>query len=179
MISIVFEGHPTTYDNENRVASGHYDVALSPKGIGQAKELGQRRDNEQFDAIFTSDLQRAYKTAELAFGDEFPIVQDMRLRECDYGTFEHQPSSLIESERINRITQPFPEGESYEQRSQLMKSFLEDLLKDYDGKRVLIIGHRATQYGLERWITGKSLEDIVSAPWQWQPGWIYDLAKLA
>ena len=37
-----------------------------------------------------------------------------------------------------------------------MKSFLEELLKNYDGKKVMIIGHRATQYGLEHWIKGLS-----------------------
>jgi broad specificity phosphatase PhoE len=148
-------------------------VTLSEAGVKQAKELGHRRPGEQFDAIFTSDLQRAYQTAELAFGNAFPIIQDKRLRECDYGDYEHRPSAEIEADRINRITQPFPNGESYTQRAEYMKSFLEELQTKYEGGRVLIIGHRATQYGLECWITGKPLEEIVAAPWHWQPGWIY------
>lgn len=178
MIDIVFESHATTFDNEQKIASGHYDVDLSPKGVEQAKDLGERRKGEHFDAIFTSDLQRAYKTAQLAFGDAFPIFRDERLRECDYGTFEHKPSPEIEADRVNRIHKPFPEGESYEQRSELMRSFLEELLQKYDGKRILIIGHRATQYGLDRWAGGKTLEEIVQAPWSWQPGWNYTLNGL-
>lgn len=59
-----------------------------------------------------------------------------------------------------------------------MRAFLEDLLKDYDDKRVMIIGHRATQYGLDHWIKGTSLEESVMAPWRWQPGWGYELRGL-
>jgi hypothetical protein len=57
-----------------------------------------------------------------------------------------------------------------------MKSFLEDLKKDYDGKKVMIIGHRATQYGLEHAINGIGVKEIVTAPWKWQPGWEYRLS---
>ena len=56
-----------------------------------------------------------------------------------------------------------------------IKSFLVDLLKDYDGKRVMIVGHKTTQYGLEHVILGKSLSELVDAPWEWQTGWTYKL----
>jgi hypothetical protein len=55
-----------------------------------------------------------------------------------------------------------------------MKSFLKDLKKNYDGKRVMIIGHRATQYGLENIINKISLEKLVSIHFKWQPGWKYE-----
>lgn len=179
MIDIIFESHGTTPDNEKKLASGHYDVELSELGIANAKELGERRAGEHFDAIFCSDLQWSYNTAELAFGDAFPIVKDKRLRECDYGDYEHRPNALITTERPQRMSQPFPDGESYEQCMDRMKSFLEELLQNYDGKRVLIIGHRATQYGLEHWVLGKSLQEIVTAPWQFQPGWEYHFEKIS
>lgn len=178
MIEIVFEGHAATHDNERKIASGHYDVDLSESGVKQAIQLGERRKDDTFDVIFTSDLQRAYKTAKIAFGDKFPVIPDSRLRECDYGEFQHKPGHLIESERSRRISQPFPNGESYQQRSEYMKSFLEELLANHGGKRILIIGHRATQYGLERWITGTSLEKLTQTPWQWQPGWMYRLESI-
>ncbi|HSW99113.1 MAG TPA: histidine phosphatase family protein [Candidatus Saccharimonadales bacterium] len=175
MVTIIFESHATTYDNEKKIASGHYDVELSKTGQAQAKALGARRAGEHFDAVFCSDLQRSYKTAELAFGDKFPVMKDARLRECDYGEYEHRPSAEIEAERSSRIHEPFPGGESYEERTALLKEFIDDLAKNYDGKRVLVIGHRATQYGLERWVNKRDLGDIVSEPWQWQPGWEYVL----
>lgn len=175
MVRIIFESHSTTFDNEADLSSGHNDVALSPLGEKQAKELGERRKNEEFDAIFCSDLQRSFKTAEIAFGDKFPIIKDARLRECDYGDLTQHPSPEVAPEKLKRIKAPFPNGESYEQTSKRMKDFLEDLLKNYDGKTVMIIGHRATQYGLEHWIKGLSLEEIITTKWSWKPGWIYYL----
>lgn len=175
MITLIFESHATTFDNENHLASGHFDVELSPLGIKQAKELGERYENEHFDAIFCSDLQRSYKTAELAFGDRFPIIQDKRLRECNYGDLTRHPSSEVDPLKVEHITDPFPNGESYEQTSKRMKDFLDGLRQMYHdrGTNVLIIGHRATQYGLEHWINGIDLKTLVTIPFRWQPGWTY------
>ncbi len=176
MVTIIFESHSTTFDNEQHLASGHNDVALSPLGEKQAKELGERYKDEQFDAIFCSDLQRSYKTAEIAFSDRnFPILKDKKLKECDYGDLTQHPSSEVDPLKVGHISIPFPNGESYEQTSERMKSFLDELKKNYDKQKIMIIGHKATQYGLEHWIKGLSLEEIISTPWYWQPGWIYYL----
>ncbi len=59
MVEIIFESHGTTFDNEAHLASGHYDVALSPLGEQQSREMGERYANDHFDAIFCSDLQRS------------------------------------------------------------------------------------------------------------------------
>lgn len=175
MVTIIFEAHGTSLDNENHLASGHYDVALSPLGEKQAKELGQRYKDETFDAVFCSDLQRSYKTAEIAFGDRFPIIKDERLRECDYGDLTRHPSEEVESLKVKHIKKPFPNGGSYEDCLKRMKEFLDDLTKVCNGKKVLIIGHRATQYGLEYWINGKSLKKLITTSFKWQPGWSYQL----
>lgn len=175
MIEIIFEAHSTTTDNEAKRASGHNDVELSELGISQSHELGKRRGNEHFDAIFCSDLQRSYKTAELAFGDSYPIICDARLRECDYGDYTQLPKKFVDEQKPLHISKPFPGGESYEDTARRMKEFLDNLQRNYDGKRVMIIGHRATQYGLEHWIHTIALTDVVVAPWRWQPGWTYSL----
>jgi broad specificity phosphatase PhoE len=179
MVEIIFESHSTTYDNEAKKASGWNDIELSPLGLTQSKELGDRRRDDGIDAIFCSDLQRAYKSAEIAFeGLDIPIIQDKRLRECDYGDLTQHPSSEVNPEKANRISTPFPNGESYEDTAKRMGEFLKDLLRDYDGKRVMVVGHRATQYGLEYWIKQVSMKEAVTAPWSWQPGWEYTLEKL-
>ncbi len=179
MVAIIFESHGTTFDNEAHLASGHNDVALSPLGEQQSREVGERYKDVPFAAIFCSDLQRAYRSAELAFGNKFPIVRDARLRECNYGDFTKKPSAEVEKEKPQRIAAPFPNGESYAQTTSRMKSFLSDLLKNYDGKTVMIIGHRATQYALENLVNGIPLETIVPTPWKWHPGWRYELIRIA
>lgn len=176
MVTITFESHATTIDNANHVSSGHYDVALSELGLTQAEQLGERYTNNRFDAIFCSDLERSYKTGEIAFAKtDWPIIRDSRLRECDYGELTRHPSAQVDVAKAHHITEPFPGGESYQHTATRIKSFLQDLIKDYDGKHIMIIGHRATQYGLEHWINGVPLGHAVTAPWHWQPGWIYEL----
>lgn len=176
MIKIIFEAHGTTFDNEAHLASGHNDVALSPLGETQSREMGERYVGEHFDAIFCSDLQRAYKSAEIAFGNKFPIIRDARLRECDYGDMTQSPSAIIDVEKPKRIVEPFPNGESYTETNARMKEFLDELAKNYDGKRVMIIGHRATQYALDFYIKNIPLEISTSTPFKWQPGWEYEFS---
>ncbi|MEI6238234.1 MAG: histidine phosphatase family protein [bacterium] len=178
MVKITFEAHGTTFDNEARVASGHNDVALSRLGILQSKEMGERYSKDHFDAIFCSDLQRSYKSAEIGFGNKWPIIKDKRLRECNYGDLTRCPNEKIDLEKSKRISLPFPNGESYEQTIARMKDFLKYLLEKFDGKSVMIIGHKATQYGLENIINGVTLEELTTTHLKWQPGWKYELHKI-
>lgn len=179
MVTIIFESHGTTYDNEANLSSGWYDVELSELGKQQAKELGERYKNDDIDIIFCSDLKRSYETAEIAFvGRDIPIIKDKRLRECNYGDLTRHASEEVEPAKTKYIEEPFPNGESYEQTTERMRIFLEDLIKEYNGKRVMIIGHRATQYGLEYWLKKIPLKEIVTASWKWQPGWTYYLEEI-
>lgn len=166
-MKIIFATHSTTLDNEQKIASGWFDVPLSPLGCEQAQALGKHFSETHVDAIYTSDLQRAYRTATLAFPGR-AIIQDKRLRECHYGDLTRRP--LDEIHKADHIDRPFPGGESYQDTTRRIASFLADL----SGSTVLIIGHRATQYALEHLINRVPLKEAVLAPWQWQPGWTYD-----
>jgi len=174
-MDIIFEAHATTQDNESAQASGWFDVPLSEVGERQAKELGIRRGGENFDAIFCSDLQRSYRTAELAFGERFPIIRDARLRECNYGELNQAAKRLVEGMKPAHIAVSYPGGESWQQAAARVGEFLEELRTRDDLKRVLMVGHRATQYGLEWYLHHVPVADIALAPWHWQPGWRYEL----
>lgn len=176
-VKITFEAHSTTFDNEAKLSSGWHDVELSPLGHEQAHDLGVRYKGQHFDCVYCSDLQRSYKTAEIAFAGrgDIQIVRDKRLRECHYGDLTQHPSSEVEKQKLLRIDTPFSNGESYADTSIRMESFLNDLLKKHDGEHVLIIGHRATQYGLGHIIDNIALEQLVNAEFKWQPGWEYQL----
>src|SRR5262249_30232466 len=116
---------------------------------------------------------------EIAFSDrDIKIIRDSRLRECNYGQLTRHSKTEIDNIKGNHITIPFPDGQSYEQCAENMKSFLIELLKNYNNKKVMIIGARATQYGLEHWIKNVPLEEAVKAPWKWQPGWAYNLETI-
>ena len=180
MVHIIFESHSTTIDNEAERSSGHYDVELSELGLKQSKELGERYSDKHLDAIYCSDLQRSYKTGEIAFeGRGFQIIRDARLRECDYGDMTQFPSPMVSAQKTASILMPFPNGESYSDCINRMGSFLQDILKKHqDNDIIMVIGHRATQYGLNYWISGHDLTKCVTDKWKWQPGWNYKLTEL-
>jgi len=173
-LMLVFETHSTSVDNEAGLASGWFDAALSPTGEEQARMLGARRRDDQFAAIYCSDLTRSFRTAEIAFADRsLPIVRDARLRECHYGDLTRRPVSEIEQRRVRHIADPFPNGESYEHVVNRISDWLhEETARFHDGT-VLVIGHRATFYALEHLLNRVTLHEAVTVPWAWQPGWTY------
>jgi len=175
---IVFETHATSLDNEAGLASGWFDVGLSPRGEQQARELGERRRDHAFAAVYCSDLVRALRTAEIAFdGRGIPIVRDARLRECDYGALTRHPSADIEVRRASHIALPFPGGESYEQCVARVSAWLADASVAHPGGDVLVIGHRATFFALEHLLCRIPLEQVIAASWRWGPGWTYRSAQ--
>jgi broad specificity phosphatase PhoE len=173
---VLFETHATSIDNEAGLASGWFDAPLSTIGESQARDLGERRRADDVVAVFCSDLIRAVRTAEIAFGTRgIPIVRDRRLRECDYGTRTRQLATAIEAERADYVDRPFPGGESYRDVVARVGAWLVEAVSAPAGKTVLVIGHRATFYALEHLLHNVPLDQAVTAPWQWQPGWQYRL----
>ena len=61
---------------------------------------------------------------------------------------------------------------------QRVGTFLHDALQEYDDKTIVVIGHRATKYGLAYWNSNASLEQIVNTPWEWRdvPIWDYEFS---
>ena len=176
-IEILFETHSTTTDNERWVASGWLDGQLSPLGRRQARELGERRVDEDVVAVFTSDLGRAAETARIAFGGRgLPIFHDWRLRECNYGMLNGTAVARLEVERTRHVQDPYSGGESYMDVAARVRSFLHDLSPRYADKRVVVIGHSATKWALDHLLEGTPLEELVEGSFRWQPGWLYTLA---
>jgi broad specificity phosphatase PhoE len=174
-MKIYFVTHSTTKDNENNIASGWNDVELSELGIQQAKALGERFKDIKIDLICTSDLKRAVETVKIAFGDKYPIVVDKRLREINYGDFNGKPKDFIESIKKEYIDEPFSNGESYKEAIDRVQNFYKELKEKYPDKIVLIVGHRATHYGLEILANNKTIKECLETPFAWQPYWEYDL----
>lgn len=176
-IVITYFVHGTTTDNEKEISSGCYDVELSELGVRQSLELRDKIKDKNFDVVFCSDLKRAVDSAKLTFEGGVPIVIDQRLRECDYGEFNAQPSSIVEPLQEKNINQRFPGGESYEDVKTRLANFLEFLKQNYDGKNVAIVAHKAPQLALEVLLNNKTWGQAFAEDWRkrkvWQPGWKY------
>jgi alpha-ribazole phosphatase/probable phosphoglycerate mutase len=176
-IQIVFETHAISEDNERGIATGWHDGQLSERGRHLAGELGARRRRDGLRAVFTSDLGRAVETARIAFGTtSIPVLVDWRLRECDYGSLNGQSAADLHSNRQRYLDTPYPCGESWRQAITRVGRVLPDLCLRWEGARVLIIGHVATQWALEHLLNRISLEELISADFRWQEGWEYYLS---
>jgi 2,3-bisphosphoglycerate-dependent phosphoglycerate mutase len=173
-IEIVYETHSLSVDNERGFGTGWLDGELSEKGRELARELGERRRDDEIAAVYTSDLGRAVETAVIAFGgSDIPIHRDWRLRECNYGELNGQPLARFEGEPLRRIDEPYPGGESYRDVVERVRAFLGDFPPELDDTRIVVIGHAATRWALDHLLTGTPLEELVGAPFQWQEGWEY------
>ena len=173
-VRLRYETHSLTMDNECGRATGWLPGELSETGRALARELGPRGLADRPAAVFVSDLARAVETARIAFGEhELPIIQDSRLRECNYGTQNGMPVEQLAASRRQHLDKPYPQGQSYQDVVAATADFLVDLVAGYDGRSVVVIAHSANKWALDHLLDGVALEDLVDAPFGWQEGWYY------
>ena len=179
-VKITYFVHGTTFDNEAKKASGWLPGELSPKGISQAQNLKEIVKDNDFNIVFCSDLKRAITSANIVFGDTHTIIEDSRIRECNYGSLDGMDNSQVIYE--DHISSPFPNGESMLDVEKRIKSFLEFLLKHYDNKHIAIVAHKAPQLAIEVLTQNKTWQQAINDDWRktkaWQPGWNYTLTNL-
>jgi len=78
--------------------TGRTDIPLTPRGERNARQLQRRMSGISFAKVFTSPLQRAVRTCDLAgFGSAAELDHD--LVEWNYGEYEGQTTAEIHNER--------------------------------------------------------------------------------
>lgn len=178
MTTVTFFAHGTTLDNELGNATGWLPGKLSGRGVHEAKALKQALMEGNFTCIFTSDLARAVNTALLAVGHDIDTRADWRLREANYGRFEGKPKAF-KGNMHQFIAKPYPGGESYKQVEKRIASFISDIQTMFPDQNIAIIGHQATQLGLDVVAGGLTWTAAIDQDWRntgdWQPGWKYIL----
>lgn len=134
---------------------------------------GTTLDNEK-------NISSGWKDVKLlTFENIVPIMIDKRLRECNYGDLNGSPSEIVEPMQEKNIKKPFPNGESYKDVENRIIDFLKDLKKDYDGKTIAIVAHKAPQLALDVILKKITWKQVFANDWRkthsWQPGWKYYL----
>jgi len=177
VVKITYFVHGTTIDNEKKLSTGQVQGELSELGVKQSEELLSQVEDKSFDVVFCSDLKRAVDSAQISFGGKFEIIQDKRLRECDYGDLNQaDEKEVVYSEHISSA---FSNGESLKDVEKRIAEFILFLKENYDGKHVAIVAHKATQLALDVLTKGQTWEQAIENDWRktgsWKPGWEYFL----
>ncbi|RKO70634.1 histidine phosphatase family protein [Sphingobacterium puteale] len=151
MVTIILLRHgETAYNANGNRYCGRTDIALTGKGVDQAKRMQQLLEGHNFEGVFCSPLIRARQTAEIASGAVHELQVDNRLIEIDFGQWEGKcsPDFIAEDPQAWENWLQSPEdyaagrvGETGRQVIDRVKSFYDDILQRYDGKTVLIVGH--------------------------------------
>jgi probable phosphoglycerate mutase len=105
--------HGDTAWTDSRQHTGRTDLPLNERGEERARQIGERLRQFSFARVFTSPLQRASKTCELA-GVQAITEIDPDLVEWDYGRFEGKRTRDILKERPGweLFRDGCPDGES-------------------------------------------------------------------
>lgn len=176
---IWYETHSTTLDNEAGIATGWLPGELSDLGRERAAALGERIADRAPDAIYCSDLGRAVQTVSIALerlGTEIPVLLDWRLRECDYGQLNGAPSADVHHDRLRYERNPYPGGESWDGATARAAAAVRDAAARHPDGTIMIIGHVATRFGIRRACRDVTpLATMITEPFEWQPGWAYEL----
>ncbi len=114
----------TQWNREGRLL-GWTDLPLTPEGEAQALALAPRLKGLRPDGVYTSDLRRARRTAELAWGKAEPVFS---LREIHFGLLEGAPWEGLDPRHQEALLrfQGFkaPGGESLEDLEARVLGFL-------------------------------------------------------
>ncbi|MGB9779388.1 MAG: histidine phosphatase family protein [Caldanaerobacter sp.] len=134
---------------ENRM-QGMKDIELSELGIKQADLLAKRLEEENIEIIYSSDLKRAYMTAEIiAERIKIPFYKEKEFREMSFGVWEGLTAEEIEKNYTGLYSlwkkdpvQVFIEkGETLKQVQSRMLKKTWEIVEKNRGKNILIVSH--------------------------------------
>jgi 2,3-bisphosphoglycerate-dependent phosphoglycerate mutase len=147
--------HGETLMNRQRLLQGHTDSPLTREGELQVRRIAETLRNVHFDQIFSSDLLRARRTAEIiSLERNLEIQTTATLRERSYGIFDGKPyedynaalRSMIEgyadlaAAEIARFNVD-PSVETIEASVSRLITFLRELAVGFSGQSILIVSH--------------------------------------
>jgi probable phosphoglycerate mutase len=142
----------TVVSAEDRFA-GATDVELSDEGREQTRRLAERLNREKIAAIYASPLGRTLETAKiLAAAHKLEVQTRDGLREISHGHWEqmtrHEVEEKFPEEAAEWEKDPYtfapPGGESGLAVTARALPVLIKLVREYPGKNILVVSHKAT-----------------------------------
>lgn len=136
--------HGKTYWNEQKRTQGHVHNRLCKDGIEASKNTALKLKDVKFDYIFCSPLLRAKQTAKIINKyHNNKIIKDSRLIDIDQGYFTGVYYEKLSPELAQiKLNKDKRYGmESLHELYLRIKNFYDDLLKNYNNKKILIVTH--------------------------------------
>ena len=163
MNKLVLLRHGQSQWNLENKFTGWTDVPLTKKGINEAKNAGNliKKNNIKFDKIFSSVLERANKTAEIAINqtnsedlyedNKLVYEKNKNLNERDYGDLvglnKNETAEKFGKEQVHIWRRsydiPPPNGESLKDVVRRVSPYFEKEIEPLlnEGKNILIVAH--------------------------------------
>lgn len=147
--------HGQTQWNVEKRMQGHQDSPLTELGLSQAKELAQVFKDIHFSHVFSSDLLRAKRTAEIIVKDkQLAVLATELLREKSFGQYEGKRGWEYERELRHKILEmekltyeestTFQLADGIETEDALVTRllrFIRETALVYKGEQVLVVSH--------------------------------------
>jgi len=149
MLHLMLVRHGETQWNAQRRYQGQSDVPLSELGVRQAELVADWLAGYKIDAVYASDLRRAWETAQIiGKKSRLDILSEPRLRELKFGILEGLTFDEAQEQYPEIIAawlddfHQTPEGaETIDLFNARVISLLEDLKRKHDGQVVLLVAH--------------------------------------
>lgn len=137
--------HGQTELNLKRLFCGRTDCALTAVGEEQARQTGKKLSAIPFDAVISSPMIRARRTAELILSEnenKSEIIIENDLIERDFGELEGTPIVDISYYRKDYDAEKYG-IETLDAVKARIFPLIERIKSEYQGKTVLIVAHNA------------------------------------
>jgi len=139
---LILTRHGETVDNLKGIAQGHLPGKLSAEGKKQARKVALRLKKERLDCIYSSDLARAFDTAQLIANHhkKVPLVKAKDLRETDLKKWAGKKLSFDIKGKLN-MKRLYGQIESRQSMRRRAKRILDEAYSKYPDGCVLFVGH--------------------------------------
>lgn len=154
MTTIYLTRHGQTEWNLEKRLQGHGNSPLTEFGLNRAKELSKRIKEIDIDTIYTSPIERAYKTACIVKGDkDIEVKVHEGLKEMNFGDYEGKITEEVMKENPDwdisaimrgNLEMRAPNGETLGEVRERVNSAMREIIKENEEKNILIVAHGIT-----------------------------------
>ena len=173
-MNIYLTRHGQTEWNIESKLQGWGDSPLTEKGVSDAKLLGNRLKDIDFDIIYCSTSKRAIHTADIIKGHRnIEVKKDNDLREINVGIWQGRHLEEIKKENPEQhynywykphLYTPCNEGESFEELQKRSIKIIEEIIEEDKYKNILIVSHGITLKVITTYFQNKPLEKLWDPP---------------